>query len=142
MANLPGEGTTWLVAILNDDGTLKKALPMPSTYTANTADLVDSARNVNGVVVGSVIRSDVAKVELSWNILTMAQWADVLAQFNGKGTGKFYNKVRFLNQVTNKFETRTMYVSDRSNGGIIQNIGPGATGFYGWQSCQLSLVEQ
>lgn len=141
MAN-PGEGTKWLVAIMNDDGTVKKSLPMPSTYTANTADLVDSARNVKGVVVGSVIRSDVAKVELSWNYLTMAQWAEVLELFNGKGTGKFYNKVRFLNQVTNAFETRTMYVSDRSNGGIVQNIGPGATGFSGWTNCQLSLVEQ
>ena len=130
----------YLVAII--DGGVEKPLPMPSTYSANTADLVDSARNVNGVTVGSVIRSDVAKVELSWNYLTMTQWSDVLKLFDGNGTGKFYNQVKFLNQVTNQYETRTMYVSDRSNGGIVQNIGVGATGFSGWTNCQLSLVEK
>lgn len=33
------------------------ALPEPSTYNGNTSTLVDSARNTNGVVVGSVVRS-------------------------------------------------------------------------------------
>ena len=49
-------------------------LPEPSTYSANTATLVDSARNVQGYVIGSVIRNDVAKVELSWKYLTVEQW--------------------------------------------------------------------
>ena len=40
-------------------------LPEPSTYSANTATLVDSARNVQGKMIGAVIRDDVAKVELS-----------------------------------------------------------------------------
>jgi len=39
-------------------------LPEPSEYSASTSTLVDSARNVSGYVIGSVIRSDVAKVEI------------------------------------------------------------------------------
>mgnify|MGYP003287411265 FL=1 len=42
------------------------ALPEPSSYSGTTSTIVDSARNVKGYVVGSVVRSDVAKVELSW----------------------------------------------------------------------------
>ena len=44
-------------------------LPEPSEYKANTATLVDSARNVQGYVIGSVVRNDVAKVELKWRAL-------------------------------------------------------------------------
>ena len=39
--------------------------PEPSEYSGLTSTLVDSARNVKGYVIGSVIRSDVAKIELS-----------------------------------------------------------------------------
>ena len=37
-------------------------LPEPSSYSGNTATLVDSARNAQGVTVGAVIRDDVGKI--------------------------------------------------------------------------------
>ena len=37
-------------------------LPEPSSYSATTSTIVDSGRNVQGKVVGSVVRNDVAKV--------------------------------------------------------------------------------
>ena len=89
-----------------------RELPEPSTYSASTSTLVDSARNVNGYVIGSVIRNDVAKVELSWRYLTVEQWASILSLF----TKNFYNNVKFFNQATGKYTTRQMYVSDRSAG--------------------------
>ena len=110
-------------------------LPEPSTYDAVTSTIVDSARNVSGYVVGSVIRSDVAKIELSWRYLTAEQWANILSRF----TSSFYNEVRFLNQATNNYETRTMYVSDRSAGMWRRNPETGAV--MGWTNCSLSLVE-
>lgn len=88
-------------------------LPDPYSYSGNTADLVDSGRNVNGVVIGDVIRYDVAKVELKWNYLTAAQWAEILQLFNRAAGGNFYNSVTFFNQGTADWSTRTMYVSDR-----------------------------
>ena len=45
------------------------AWPEPSEYSANTSTLVDSGRNVQGMVVGSVIRSGVSKIEVKWNYL-------------------------------------------------------------------------
>ena len=110
-------------------------LPEPSTYSANTATLVDSARNVQGVVIGSVIRNDVAKVELSWRYLTVEQWARVLSLFSRS----FYDNVTFFNQSTGTYETRQMYVGDRSARMWRRNPSTGAV--MGWTDCKLSLVE-
>ena len=111
------------------------AFPEPSSYSAVTSTIVDSARNVSGYVVGSVIRSDVAKVELSWKYLTVEQWANILSQF----TSSFYNDVRFFNQATGNYDVRTMYVSDRNAGMWRRNPDTGAV--MGWTNCSLSLVE-
>lgn len=109
--------------------------PEPSSYNATTATIVDSARNVSGRVVGSVVRSDVAKIELSWKYLTAQQWATILSLF----TNSFYNDVRFLNQATNSYTTRTMYVSDRS--AAMWRRDPETGEVMGYTGCSLSLVE-
>lgn len=110
--------------------------PEPSTYSAVTATIVDSARNVNGYVVGSVVRHDVAKIELTWRYLTAQQWAQILSLFNYS----FYNDVRFFNQSTATYEVRTMYVSDRQAGMWRRNPETGSV--MGWTNCSLSLVER
>ena len=109
--------------------------PEPSTYSATTSTIVDSARNVQGRVVGSVVRNDVAKIELTWKYLTAYQWAQILSLF----TSSFYNEVRFLNQATNTWQTRTMYVSDRNAAGWRRN--PNTGDMMGYTGCSLSLVE-
>ena len=109
-------------------------LPEPSTYSAVTSTIVDSARNVSGYVVGSVVRSDVAKIEVSWRYLTAEQWAGVLSQF----TNNFYVSVRFFNQSTAGYETRTMYVSDRNAG--LWRRDPETGAIMGWTACTLSPV--
>lgn len=109
--------------------------PEPSTYRATTSTIVDSARNVNGVVVGAVVRSDVAKIEMTWKYLTAQQWANVLSLF----TNSFYNDVRFLNQATNSYDTRVMYVSDRN--ADMWRRDPQTGDVMGYTGCSLSLVE-
>ena len=109
--------------------------PEPSTYNATTSTIVDSARNVSGFVVGSVVRHDVAKIEITWKYLTAQQWATILSLF----TNSFYNEVRFLNQATNSYTTRTMYVSDRTAGMWRRDPNTGAV--MGYTNCSLSLVE-
>jgi hypothetical protein len=111
------------------------ALPEPSEYSASTSTLVDSARNVSGYVIGSVIRNDVAKVELKWRYLTAQQWASVLSLF----TNSFYNSVTFYNQATATYTTRQMYCSDRQAGMWRRHPETGAV--MGWVDCALSLVE-
>ena len=111
------------------------ALPEPSEYSASTSTLVDSARNVQGKVIGSVIRSDVAKIELKWRYLTAQQWATILSLF----TTNFYNETRFFNQATADYTTRQMYCSDRSAG--VWRRHPETGEIMGWVDCKLSLIE-
>lgn len=111
------------------------ALPEPSTYSGITSTLVDSARNVKGYVVGSVVRSDVAKVEMSWKYLTAEQWASILSLFKKN----FYNEVTFYDQTIAGWSTRTMYVSDRQAGMFRRNPENGDV--MGYTDCRLSLVE-
>lgn len=109
--------------------------PEPSGYSAITSTIVDSGRNVNGYVVGSVVRSDVAKIELTWKYLPAEQWATILSLF----TDRFNNDVRFLNQATNRYEVRTMYVSDRN--AAMWRRDPRSGAVMGYTNCTLSLVE-
>ena len=111
------------------------ALPEPSEYNANTSTLVDSARNVSGYVIGAVVRSDVAKVELKWRYLTAQQWASVLSLF----TNSFYNDVTFFNQATAQYTTRQMYVGDRKAG--MWRRHPETGEVLGFVDCSLSLIE-
>lgn len=109
--------------------------PEPSGYSATTSTIVDSARNVNGYVVGAVVRKDVAKVELSWKFLTVRQWATILSLF----ADSFYNDVKFFNQTTGAYTTRTMYVSDRNAEMFRRNPETGEV--MGWLNPRLSLIE-
>ena len=116
--------------------------PEPSNdggYKANTATFVDSARNAEGVMIGSVIRDDVAKVELTWRFLTVQQWADINACFKKSAGGKFINNVTFFDQSTGGYATRLMYVSDRNAGSYLRDRR--TQEIRGWVGARLSLIE-
>lgn len=121
-----------LVSIGNFD------FPEPSKYSGTTSTVVDSARNVAGYVIGSVIRDSVGKVELSWNFITTENWANILKKFNGAYGGKFYNDVTFFSQDSGEWETREMYVSDRKADIFLRNKDGSIKGY---QNATLSLVE-
>lgn len=109
------------------------ALPTPSSYTALNVDIVDSGRNAQGVIVSNVIRHDVAKIEITWNFLTISEWAGVCSLFKTN----FINSVRFLNQSSGAYETRNFYVGDRQPEGLMAVGGI----VKGWKNCKLSLME-
>lgn len=110
----------------------------PSEYTALTADIVDSGRNVEGYVVSDVIRYDVAKIEMSWKYLTKEEWSAILKLFNPAYGGAFINTVTYFDQAACDWRTRNMYVSDRT-GGLVSLSENGSP--RGWSGCSLSLVE-
>lgn len=114
------------------------AVPSPSTYSATTSTIVDSGRNVLGVVIGAVIRDDVAKVSMTWNFIAAQAWADLLAQFSPARGGSFYNEVTFFLQDTNSWVTRQLYVSDRTADIYLRNPDGSIRGY---TNASLSLVE-
>ena len=113
--------------------------PEPSTYSANTSTLVDSGRNVQGKMVGSVIREDVSKIEMSWRYLTVEQWARILKCFSQYEGGRFINDVEFFDQSVGDWVTKPMYVNDRKSG--MWRRDPTSGNVLGWTDCSLSLIE-
>lgn len=114
------------------------AFPEPSTYSSTTSTIVDSGRNVEGYVIGSVIRDDVAKIECTWNFISAQDWANILAQFSIARGGKFYNNVTFFLQDTNTWVTREMYVNDRKASVFLRNKDGSIRGYTG---ASLALIE-
>ena len=110
--------------------------PEPSSYSGNTSTLVDSARNVQGKMVGSVIREDVAKIEISWRYLTVEQWSKILQCFSKR---KFINNVTFFDQSVGGWVTKEMYVSDRKAN--VFRRDPKTGEIIGWVDPSLSLIE-
>lgn len=116
-------------------------LPTPSVYIGTTSTLVDSGRNAQGQVVGAVVREDIAKVELTFNFVTVEKWSNMLKMFNTKYGGDFYRRVTFFCDVSGTWETREMYVSDRTTSGIVK-VNP-TTGIpFGYQGAKFSLIER
>ena len=111
--------------------------PDPSTYSATTSTLVNSGRNVEGKMIGSVIRDDVSKIEISWRYLTVEQWARILQCFKGKD--KFVNDVLFFEPSEGKRIPKKMYISDRKADIFKRDPNTGAV--VGWINPSLSLIE-
>lgn len=111
--------------------------PEPSSYSSNTSTLVDSGRNVEGRMVGSVIRDNISKVEISWKYLTVEQWSNILKCFTGKEN--FVNTVTFFDQAKGGRVTKEMYVNDRKAG--LWRRDPKTGDVLGWTDCALSLIE-
>lgn len=113
-------------------------LPDASEYNCTTSTVVDSARNVQGIMVGAVIRSGIVKAELKYRFLTAETWAEILALFDEKSGGKFINEVTLLNQTTNKWETHNLYCSDRTAGLFLRRDDGSIVGY---KDCRVSLIE-
>lgn len=113
-------------------------IPDPSTYNATTSTVVDSARNVQGKMVGSVIRDSMAKIECTWRYLSAEDWSYVLKLFNMSLGGNFFNSVTFYNQDTNDWETRDFYISDKTAGMFLRRDDGTVRG---WTDCRIALIE-
>jgi hypothetical protein len=113
--------------------------PEPSAYSANTSTLVDSGRNVEGRMVGAVIRDDISKIEISWKYLTVAQWARIQKCFRQSSGGKFINNVTFFDQSVGGWVTKEMYVNDRKS--ELWRRNPDNGDVLGWTDCSLALIE-
>lgn len=86
-----------------------KKMPAPNnTMTIVRQQLVDSARNAKGEVVGTKINRRMLKLDsLEWSFLTAAQWHSILAEIE-----KFEGTLKFYDELTQTFTTRKVYWGD------------------------------
>lgn len=109
----------------------------PRDYSGQTTTLVEGGRNASGYFVGDVIRDSMSKVDASWLTLSAEEWSNILKLFDKAHGGSFIQSVTFLDQVSNTFVTKEMYVSDRTS--TMKMIQVGDRVFY--EGCKLALVE-
>lgn len=112
--------------------------PAPSTYQSTAATIVDSARNAEGIVIGAVIRENVAKIDMTWKFISAQDWANILAKFDSTRGGSFYQTVSFFLQDINGWTSRTMYVSDRTSSIFLRNPNGSIKGYV---DARFALVE-
>ena len=93
-----------LVAIYDAHNSNWIDLPCPSDYSGISTTLVDSARNTQGQVIGNVIASDIAKVEMKWKFLTPQQYSNMAKLFEQKYNGSFFVAVSFFDIIKNDFD--------------------------------------
>ena len=113
--------------------------PEPSSYSSITSTLVDTGRNAAGKMVGSVIREDISKIEISWKYLTIEQWARIQKCFSESSGGKFINEVVFFDQSVGDWVKKEMYVNDRKAN--VFRRDPITGNVLGWENPSLSLIE-
>jgi hypothetical protein len=118
------------------DGTMRRyRLPEPTSYSATTSAMVDSGTSVSGQLLGSMVRSDVAKISISWNYIDAPTWSKINQLFKDD----YYKLVRFYDQTAGDWDQRKMSVSDRSAGMWRRNPDTGEV--LGWTGCSLQFTE-
>lgn len=108
-------------------------IPCPSDYSGLSSTLVDSARNTSGEVIANVIKSDVAKIELTWNYMSVSDFSKLAKLFEPKYNGAFMVACCFFDEVAGTWEgdettapntttnvCRLFYPNDRQ--GIVAHI--------------------
>ena len=111
MAFLVRLGTTSTIATNGSgtEGTTMITMPISSTYKTTSTTLVDSARNSQGEVVASVVRAGIRKIEMSWRVITITDYAKLGSFFNTNFDFYAY----YFDQDTNSWLTKHCYVGDR-----------------------------
>jgi len=117
-----------------DDQIPNYAFPEPTTYSGTTSTMIDSGTSVSGKLLSSIVREDVARISLSWNFLSVEEWAKINQLFKAS----YEYPVRFFDQTKGDWGERTMYASDRS-AGMWRRDDEGNV--LGWTGCSLELTE-
>ena len=121
-------GTTSTIATNGSgtEGSTMVTLPISSTYKTTSSTIVDSSRNSQAQVIATVIRAGIRKIELSWRVMTNADYAKLGTFFNNN----FMFYAYYFDQDTNSWQTKQFYVGDRvadalQNEQWTQNTGVG-----------------
>ncbi len=110
----------------------------PSIYNAGTYTKVEMTENAAGYKIGSIIRENVAEINVSWDKLTVKEWSDINKMFLSEYNGSVIVEVTFLNQVTGEYTTRNMITDKRAAGLASKDDKDNVVG---WYDCQLKLIE-
>ena len=100
-------------------------IPDPAFDSGNVtiSTLVNAGRIASGKFVGQVIGYDKMKIEMNWSVLEPDQMQRLLALFDKRQGGRFVNTFTVFNPATGRYETKRMYVGDRSGKPLMVDNG-------------------
>jgi len=101
-------GTTSAIASSGLAGSIE--VPVSSTYKTSSTDIVDSGRGTDGVMSFNVIRQAIRKIEMSYRVISNADYVKLATFFNAHKTFYAY----YYDTDDGAWETRNVYVGDRS----------------------------
>lgn len=110
-------------------------------YKIENNDLVSAGRNTAGEMIGTIVRADILKLVLTWNVISVDDWSKMVQKFTETDEygGSFTNNVTSWNDVAGGFVTKQMYVSKRPCGVYMVDKSTGVPKFY--KNATLTLVE-
>lgn len=91
------------------EGTDYIELPISSTYKTTSTTVVDSSRNSEAYAIFSVVRKAIRKIELSWRVISVANYSMIAKFLNENFTCYAY----YFDQDDNEWQVREIYVGDR-----------------------------
>lgn len=83
----------------------------PGGYIGTVSTFVDAGRNLEGRVIGQVIRDGVGKCEFQYVALSFQTVHEILRLFDISLGGSYFNDIEFFSIVHNDWVTRNMYVN-------------------------------
>lgn len=113
------------------------------SYKTTSSTLVNEGRNTSGLFIGTVVRSGVRKIEMSWKVISAVEYAVLATFFNTN----FMFYAYYFDSDTGTWLTKHFYVGDRSvsavkNKQINTNTGTGGSlGVDYYENFKISLVE-
>lgn len=114
-----------------------KKIPYPSQSSGlqTVSTFVDSARTADGVVRGEVVGRNIAKVELTWAVLTPEEWSAILMEFKKS----FYFTFKYIDMETNNWVERKFYVGDRSASPMMIDRVTNKPKY--WVNCKANVID-
>ena len=100
-------GTTSEIATNGTLGAIE--VPIGESYTTSSTDVVDSARNSKGVIIFNPIRLAIRKIQMSWKVISNADYTILATFFNANKMFYAY----YYDTDSGEWQTRHFYVGDR-----------------------------
>ena len=121
MAQIPSNSRALATILSPKFGSYRMPWPKyPGGYIQTVSTFVDAGRNLEGRVVGQVIRDGVMKCEFEYGPISFKTIQNILRLFDISLGGKYFNDIEFFSNVHNGWIVRNMYASGDRTGDILR----------------------
>ena len=111
-------------------------VPCPSRYRMTSSTIVDSGRNSKGILITTLVREGIRKIELEWNYLTAKNFEDIMSILESD----FKLVCDYYDTILGEHAIKEFYSGDRSGINAQQCLDENGK-IVGYENVKISLVE-